>query len=141
MEKKILIILLFALISNNLVSSQEEIIFSKESGFYNTEFLLSLSTSSESLPIFYTVSSCTFGIYLIHNHLLFNDFLWRNILKTSDFIRSYYFTLYALGTIILLYIICLLIDFLRKQYIEKPVINYLHINKICDSLDLWLKQE
>ena len=47
-------IFLFIFISINLISSQEEIIFSKESGFYNSEFLLSLSTSSESLQIFYT---------------------------------------------------------------------------------------
>jgi hypothetical protein len=51
---KMLNIFLFVFISINLISSQEEIIFSKESGFYNTEFLLSLSTSSESFQIFYT---------------------------------------------------------------------------------------
>ena len=51
---KMLNIFLFVFISINLISSQDEIIFSKESGFYNTEFLLSLSTSSESTQIFYT---------------------------------------------------------------------------------------
>ena len=51
---KMLNIFLFVFISINLISSQEEIFFSKESGFYNAEFLLSLSTSSESLQIFYT---------------------------------------------------------------------------------------
>ena len=54
MEKKILIIVIVSFISINLVSSQEEIIFSKESGFYNTKFFLTLSTSSESVQIFYT---------------------------------------------------------------------------------------
>ena len=54
MEKMVLNIFLIVLITNNLTSSQEDIIFSKESGFYTTEFLLTLSTSSESLKIFYT---------------------------------------------------------------------------------------
>ena len=44
-----LILLLFT-----LTSSQDDIIFSKESGFYTEEFLLVLSTSSKTLKIFYT---------------------------------------------------------------------------------------
>ena len=44
----------FILISISFISSQEEVTFSKESGFYSSEFLLTLSTSSESLQIFYT---------------------------------------------------------------------------------------
>lgn len=47
-------IFLFLLISINFISLQEEVAFLKESGFYNTEFLLTLSTLSESLQIFYT---------------------------------------------------------------------------------------
>ena len=47
-------IFLFLLISFNFISLQEEVSFSKESGFYNTEFLLTLTTLSESLQIFYT---------------------------------------------------------------------------------------
>ena len=54
MEKKIINIFLIALFSISLIYSQEEVIFSKESGFYNTEFLLTLSTSSDSSQIFYT---------------------------------------------------------------------------------------
>ena len=50
----ILKIFLFLLISFNFISLQEEVSFSKESGFYNTEFLLTLTTLSESLQIFYT---------------------------------------------------------------------------------------
>ena len=37
-----------------LTSSQEDVIFSRDSGFYDSEFLLALSTSSEALKIFYT---------------------------------------------------------------------------------------
>ena len=47
MEKMVLNIFLIVLITINLTSSQEDIIFSKESGFYTTEFLLTLSTSSD----------------------------------------------------------------------------------------------
>ena len=54
MERKILNIFLISLVAN-FISSQEDIIFSKESGFYATEFLLELSTSSKSLKIFYTI--------------------------------------------------------------------------------------
>ena len=54
MESNKLYIFLLLLTTINLISSQEDVIFSKESGFYNSEFLLTLSTSSESFQIFYT---------------------------------------------------------------------------------------
>ena len=53
MEKRIFNIYLIIL-EITLISSQDDIIFSKESGFYNTEFWLTLSTPSEVLKIFYT---------------------------------------------------------------------------------------
>ena len=53
MEKIIFNIYLILLVFT-LTSSQDDIIFSKESGFYTEEFLLTLSTSSETLKIFYT---------------------------------------------------------------------------------------
>ena len=46
--------IILLLISIHFISTQEEVIFSQESGFYHTEFLLTLSTSSESSQIFYT---------------------------------------------------------------------------------------
>ena len=46
MEKIFLNIFLIVLITINLTSSQEDIIFSKESRFYTNEFLLTLLTSS-----------------------------------------------------------------------------------------------
>ena len=52
MRKKIFYFILI-LLEITLTSSQDDIIFSKESGFYNTEFLLTLSTSPETLTIFY----------------------------------------------------------------------------------------
>ena len=54
MVKNKLYTFFFILISFNFISSQEEVTFSKESGFYSSEFLLTLSTSSKSLQIFYT---------------------------------------------------------------------------------------
>lgn len=54
MVKRKLYTFFFILISISFISSQEEVTFSKESGFYSSEFLLTLSTSSESLQIFYT---------------------------------------------------------------------------------------
>ncbi len=90
--------------------------------------------------IFYIVSSCTFGVYLIHNHLLFNDYLWRNILQTSKFVEYYYFPLYAIGVILLVFCSCAFLDYLRKKIIEERIISFLPFNKLCNSIDSWLKQ-
>ena len=52
--EKIIFNIYLILLTIALTSSQEDIIFSKENGFYTEEFLLTLSTSSETLKIFYT---------------------------------------------------------------------------------------
>ena len=56
MSTKILKVFLIILIVINSTFSQDDIIFSQDSGFYGSEFLLTLSTSSEleSLKIYYT---------------------------------------------------------------------------------------
>ena len=46
--------MLYIFLLINIISSQKEVIFSKESIFYNIEFLLTLSTSSDSLQILYS---------------------------------------------------------------------------------------
>ena len=45
---------MYLMLAIALTSSKEDVIFSKDSGFYDSEFLLRLSTSSEALKIFYT---------------------------------------------------------------------------------------
>ena len=54
MAKNIFTFYLF-LLTFILTSSQDDVIFSKESGFYEKEFSLTLSTSSETSKIFYTI--------------------------------------------------------------------------------------
>ena len=51
---KIIFTFYLLLLAATLTSSQDDVIFSKESGFYVNEFSLTLSTSSDASKIFYT---------------------------------------------------------------------------------------
>ena len=60
------------------------------------------------------ISSTTFGIYLIHDNVMFKSVLWIDILKCPEYAFSNYFILYAIACILGVFICCSLIDLLRQ---------------------------
>ena len=68
------------------------------------------------------IAASTFGVLLIHAA---NDsmrtWLWGDFLKNTNFYNSEFLVLHAIGTVILIYIVCTLIDMLRIKFIEKPL--------------------
>ena len=79
------------------------------------------------------ISSATFGIYLIHDNNLIRPFLWISILKNYSYINSKFIILHSLGSILVVFVLCLLIDLLRscifegiKNYCIKPLSLLLH---------------
>lgn len=90
--------------------------------------------------LFFAISSSTFGVYLLHNHLLFNDFLWREVLHTSEHVESWYFVLYAAAMVLVVFAVCSLIENIRKKYIETPFMNSKPVNKLFGMVDAWLME-
>jgi hypothetical protein len=69
-----------------------------------------------------TIASSTFGVLLIHAHSdAMRRWLWRDTLKC---VRHYKSPLYAIGSVILVFCICILIDQLRIRLIEKPFFRF-----------------
>ena len=60
------------------------------------------------------VAPYTFGVYLIHDHLLVREWLW-NIVGLSSWCDSPLFLLIVMGLCLLLFVVCALIDSLRKK--------------------------
>ncbi len=85
-----------------------------------------------------TISSTTFGIYLIHDNNYVKPFLWRTILHNYSYLNSKYLILHAILCITLVFIICSFIDYLRMKLIEKPILKLLY--KYKDKLDV-IKQQ
>lgn len=68
----------------------------------------------------------TFGVLLIHaNSDSMRKWLWVDSLKNTEYLNSDCLVLHAIGSVILIFIICAIIDILRKRFVERPVFNYL----------------
>lgn len=68
-----------------------------------------------------TVSASTFGVLLIHsNSEAMRTWLWKTVLKTTDFYSSQFLILHAVCSVIGIFIVCVFIDFLRIKLIETP---------------------
>lgn len=64
------------------------------------------------------IASTTFGIYLIHDNILFREFLWRTIFHSQKYFYESYFILYLLTISLIVFICCSLIDYFRMNFIE-----------------------
>ncbi len=69
------------------------------------------------------IASTTFGIYLIHENSYLNKILWHRIFKMDAYLNSKFLLPYMLLAVILTFTACSLIDFLRQNIIEKPVLK------------------
>ena len=59
----------------------------------------------------------TFGVYLIHDHLLVREWLWNTISLTSQ-CEEWVFPLIVIGLCLLIFITCSLIEAIRKKVFE-----------------------
>ena len=109
---------------------------------------ISLFTAFKNLDIGYSrwinkLSSATFGVLLIHaNSDAMRQFLWGGVLKVTDFYNSDKLIIYAVLSVLAVYIICTLIELFRIRFIEKPVLNKIYASKLFNKLnkayiDLW----
>ena len=63
-----------------------------------------------------------FGVYLLHDNSLIRNFLWNKLLNIKVHYNEFGFIAYALGTSLLILIICILFDLCRitiENYISE----------------------
>lgn len=93
------------------------IVFSNMKPFYNR--------------IINTVGACTFGVYLIHDNNYVRSFLWDNIFPNVPYAQTKMLVFHALGSMIVIFIACTLIEYLRIRFIEK---RYLRVIAKLDTV-------
>lgn len=82
-------------------------------------FLSFLKIDLKSNNIINTISKCSFGVYLIHDHFLVRDFLWKNIfLATKLYIIDNYL-INSILKIVIVFLCCTAIEFLRINLLNK----------------------
>ncbi|HAT4224184.1 acyltransferase family protein [Clostridium perfringens] len=92
-------------------------------------FLVFKNLRVKSNKFINTISATTFGIYLIHDNTYVRPFLWNNILKNSEYLNSNFLVIHAIVSITIVFIICSIIDYLRKKLIEKPLLELISRNE------------
>ncbi len=71
-----------------------------------------------------TVAATTFGVLLIHaNSNAMRQWLWRDTLQNVDWFYTDYFVLHAVLSVVIVFCVCVLLDWLRIRLIEKPLMK------------------
>lgn len=82
-----------------------------------------------------TVSGSTFGVLLIHaNSTAMRTWLWKDTLKNVEMLGSKYMLIHAIGSVLIVYIVCTIIDFFVKNTIEKYY--YIWFDRISERVSM-----
>lgn len=86
-------------------------------------FVLFLSFEFENKFV-NNIAKTTFGVYLIHDSVFARSFIWHGILKVDTVLyKSGLFPVYAMCSIVAVFIICSFVDMIRLKFIETHMIN------------------
>ncbi len=67
-----------------------------------------------------TLSSCTFGIYLLHDNNLTRYYLWHTLLHVDSYYSESLFVIYSLSIVMIVFFSCAAIDFIRLTFLDRP---------------------
>ena len=67
------------------------------------------------IPLINLISSCTLGVYLIHENKILRPVIWQNIFKNASYQDSPYLIIYSVFVIVCVYISCVIIELLRQK--------------------------
>lgn len=107
---------LFSMYSNYLMRSRNSIftlLFSI--GIFN----IFINKTGNTNKIINIISANVLGVYLISDNYLIRKVLWADILKVGNYVNSPYLIIHMILSVILVFTTCIIIDFIRKQTIEK----------------------
>lgn len=71
------------------------------------------------------VAASAFGVLLIHsNSWAMMDWLWKKMLNNAGFYHTPYTFIHAIGSVILVYAGCTVIDIGRIRFLERPFLMW-----------------
>lgn len=88
--------------------------------FCSVCFFLVFTTRSFRLPVIVSrlcvaVSPYVLAVYLIHDHKMLRAVLWDTIVRPLNYLDSYWFMPYCLVTVILIFAVCVTIEYIRQK--------------------------
>lgn len=102
-------------------------------------FIIFLKAQITYRPWINTVASTTFGIYLLHDNKLFLHHMWDNIFSTYQYYDSALLSLYAILVVALIFLVGMVVDYMRLAFIEKPIMK--RITLYLESSQSWMEKK
>lgn len=65
------------------------------------------------------VGSATFIVYLIHDNFFIRPYLWETLFKNSLYQNSNFLIFHAIGSVVIVYVVCTVIGILYNSYVER----------------------
>lgn len=87
-------------------------------------FIITIKSKQFKNNIINFLSSSVLSVYLITDHILFKKLLWNRIFSINRLFNNPYFILITILICFVIYVVCIFIDFIRKNTISK-VFNYM----------------
>lgn len=81
------------------------------------------------------VATINLGVLLIHDHNYFRSVLWNDIFECSQWYYSSRYILYILGCVLIIYVACGCIDYIRQYFIEQPLMKCKKLIAFTQKID------
>lgn len=101
-------------------------------------FIGFLKTDIGYKPVINTISSATFGVYLIHDNKYIRPFLWKTLFKNASYAENNILIPYSLLVIAAVFIGCTVIELARIHILEKRYARAL--DSAADKIDEKIKK-
>lgn len=102
-----------------------------------SSFLFFKNLKIRNNKIINAVAASTFGVLLIHaNSDAMRQWLWQDVLDCVGNYAKAWMPLHAIASVLVIYVICTGIDYLRVRFIEKPFFQWWdkHVSRCAESL-------
>ena len=96
-------------------------------------FFLGLEIGSRRWINFFSTS--TLAVYIVHQVPVFTLFLWKQLVRIPDHVNSPAWPAYMVGAILYLFLTITLLDKVRTELIEKPLMKTRPVRKACLMLE------
>lgn len=89
-----------------------------------TSFMWFKSMKNRHIKWINTIATSAFGVLLIHaNSNTMRQWLWKDTVDCVGHFDTPYYWFYAIGSVLAIYALCTLIDYIRIKMIETPLLN------------------
>ena len=129
-------ILITSIIVLNIISNRINSLSNYIASFYqrNSIFIIMLAiglfTFFKNLNIKHNnfinnSAKCIFGVYLIHDNKFIRPLLWEKLLPNGAYENSPYLIVHMIASVLIVYVVCTIIEYLRIHLIEAPLFKIL----------------